>query len=78
MPGRYESSGYVLLEATAAEVPILTTPVGYASDLTAGIGRGAIAIDRDDPLYWSKALDQTLNADQDSRREQSPGSPTRS
>lgn len=61
MPSRYESFGYVLLEAAAAGVATLSTPVGFAREIVAMLDRGAIVHNGDDPVLWSSALDRLLD-----------------
>ncbi len=57
VPSRYESLGYVLLEAAVAGIPIVSSPVGVAADVI-DIGRnGLIVANADDPNAWRTALD---------------------
>jgi glycosyltransferase involved in cell wall biosynthesis len=62
MPSRYESLSYVLLEAAAADVPILASSTAYASDALPATGTCVLLPNRDDSDLWSKALDDLLDS----------------
>jgi glycosyltransferase involved in cell wall biosynthesis len=63
VPSRYESAGYVFLEAAAAGVPILSTRVGIAGDVIREGENGFMVDNVDDSRVWSGALARALAPD---------------
>lgn len=63
VPSRYESLAYVLLEATAAGIPMVSTPVGVAETAIAPNVNGLIVENTDEPQAWAEALNYALDAD---------------
>ena len=59
-PSRYESLGYVYLEAAAAELPMVAPEVGIAPDVIAHDRNGFIVENTDEPAPWANALDKLL------------------
>lgn len=60
MPSRYESFGYVFLEACMAGLPIVATPVGIAEEVVALTGKGRIIPNTDDTAPLTAALRDVL------------------
>ncbi len=60
VPSRYESFGYVFLEARAAGIPIVTSAVGLAAEASEQ-GPDMIVVESpDDPIAWAAALETML------------------
>jgi len=57
VPSRYESLGYVYIEALAARVPVLASPTGLAPGLYADGRLGRLVRDAKDQSAWTAALD---------------------
>jgi glycosyltransferase involved in cell wall biosynthesis len=59
---RHEAAGAVFLEAAAAGLPIVSTSVGYASDLGTlpGSTRGAVVVEPAHPRALARAIIETL------------------
>ena len=60
VPSRYESLGYVLLEAALAGLPIISSPVGVAEEVIQNGRNGLIVPNVDDPKPWADALERML------------------
>jgi glycosyltransferase involved in cell wall biosynthesis len=58
VPSRYESLGYVLLEAAVAGIPMVSSPVGVAADVIEAGRNGIIVPNVDDPNAWSTAINR--------------------
>jgi glycosyltransferase involved in cell wall biosynthesis len=63
VPSRYESMGYVFLEAAAAGIPIVSTNVGIASDVIRDGANGFIVPNTDDAQVWSNHLTKALTSE---------------
>jgi glycosyltransferase involved in cell wall biosynthesis len=61
VPSRDESMGYVFLEANAADLPIMTTPVGIARDVVQEGKTGCFVPNTDDVEPWARTLNEMLN-----------------
>jgi len=57
VPSRYESLGYVYIEALAARVPVLASPTGLAPGLYADGRLGYLVEEGSDQAAWTAALD---------------------
>ena len=57
---RYESMGYVFLEANAANLPIVTTPVGISREVILEGKTGCIVPNTDDVRPWARTLNEVL------------------
>ncbi len=62
VPSRYESMGYVFLEAAAAGIPIVSTPVGVAADVIHPGRNGSIVADTEDPRAFAVELQKWLDS----------------
>ena len=60
VPSRYESMGYIFLEAVAAKIPILATKTGIAGDIIKPGSNGDFVPNTDDPFTWVEAIDSAL------------------
>ena len=60
VPSRYESMGYVFLEAMAANIPIVATPVGIARDVVFEGETGFIVENTDAVEPWIRTLNEVL------------------
>ena len=60
VPSRYESMGYVFLEAAAAGIPIISTDVGIASIVVENGVNGIIVPNVDDPGVWASSIEKAL------------------
>lgn len=61
VPSRYESLGYVYIEALAAGVPVLASPTGLAPDLYADGRLGRLVCEANDQSAWTAALDACVD-----------------
>ena len=57
---RYESMGYVFLEANAANLPIVASPVGISREVILEGKTGCIVPNTDDVEPWARALNEVL------------------
>lgn len=62
VPSRYESMGYVFLEAAAAGIPIVSTPVGVAEDVIRPGLNGSIVPNTDAPQPFAAELQKWLDS----------------
>ena len=61
VPSRYESLGYVILEAQAAGLPIISTPVGIATETIRQGKNGFVVANTDDPAELSSSINTIYN-----------------
>jgi glycosyltransferase involved in cell wall biosynthesis len=59
-PSRYEGFGFPILEAFAADVPVLTSNVSAMSEVA---GEAAVLVDPEDPAAIARGLDRLLGDD---------------
>ncbi|MGJ3230765.1 MAG: glycosyltransferase [Oceanicaulis sp.] len=60
VPSRYESMGYIFLEAAVAGLPIISTDVGVARDVIQPGRNGFLVENTDDPACWANAVEAGL------------------
>lgn len=64
VPSRYESMGYIFLEACVAQIPVIAAPVGIAMDVISDGETGVIVENTDDPRPWAAAIREVCDPEQ--------------